>query len=138
MKLTVYNPHSREAAASAATRIQELEMLLSVTEEDSGIYAANHSGGTPVTVSQDTFRLLTRALELCESTGGALDVTILPVLQAWGFTTDAYRVPGEQELSKLLERVDYRKFLWQRTYSPFRTVCSLIWGRWRRGTREIS
>lgn len=109
MKLTVYGPHGQETAASAAARIQKLENLLSATGEGSEIYMVNHSGGTPVTVSPDTAQVVARALELCESTGGTLDVTILPVLQAWGFTTDIYRVPEEQELSELLERVDYRK-----------------------------
>lgn len=108
MKLTIYGTHSQETASQAVQRIEELEKLFSVTDEGSEIYAANHGNGEPIALSTDNAALLARALELCGSTGGALDVTILPVLQAWGFTTGAYRVPTDQELAELLELVDYR------------------------------
>ena len=108
MKLTIYGTHGQETASHAAHRIEELEKLLSVTDMDSEIYAANHGNGEPITLSTDTAALLARALELCGNTSGALDVTILPVLQAWGFTTGSYRIPTGQELVELLELVDYR------------------------------
>lgn len=109
MKLTVYGPRGREAVDLAAGRIRELEGLLSVTEEGSEIYAANHAGGAPAALSEEVSALLERALALCGSTGGALDLTIYPVLRCWGFTTDSFRVPEEGELAALLERVDYRR-----------------------------
>ena len=108
MKLTIYGTHGQETASQAAQRIEELEKVLSVTDVESEIYAANYGNGEPIALSTDNAALLARALELCGSTGGALDVTILPVLQAWGFTTGAYRVPTDQELAELLELVDYR------------------------------
>ncbi len=108
MRVTAYGKH-REAAELAREKITALESLLSVTNENSEIYAANHALGASVELSPDTAALLSRALELCDSTGGALDVTIYPVVRAWGFTTDQFRVPGAEELSALLERVDYRQ-----------------------------
>ena len=45
---------------------------------------------------------------LCALTDGALDLSIYPVLRAWGFTTGAYRVPTKGELDELLTHVDYR------------------------------
>ena len=109
MSLTIYGSHGQEASHQAVQRIEELEKLLSATDEDSEIYAANHGDGKPITLSPYTATLLTQALELCGSTSGALDVTILPVLQAWGFTTGTYQIPADQELGKLLEQVDYRR-----------------------------
>lgn len=49
------------------------------------------------------------ALEMCERTDGALDVSIYPVLRAWGFTTGSYQVPTQEEIENLLTRMDYRK-----------------------------
>lgn len=49
------------------------------------------------------------ALEMCERTDGALDVSIYPVLRAWGFTTGSYQVPTQEEIENLLTQVDYRK-----------------------------
>ena len=109
MKLTLYGENAQAAAEPAKERIRELEGLLSTTDENSEIYAANHSGGAPVALSGDTAALLDRALQLCRRTDGALDVTIYPVVRAWGFTTGGGRVPDRAELDGLLERVDYAR-----------------------------
>lgn len=108
MELTPYGPHGAEAGALAAARLQELDHLLSVTAEDSEIGRINHSGGQPVSVGPDTAALLDAALELGEQTGGALDITVYPLVRAWGFTTDTFRVPAQEELEELLADVDYQ------------------------------
>lgn len=105
MKLTVYGDEALLTAAE--DRINELEDKLSVTDEGSEIYAVNHEGSG--TLSEDTADLLGRALELCRRTGGALDLSIYPVVRAWGFTTGEYAVPGDDVLSGLLTHVDYTR-----------------------------
>lgn len=105
MELTIYG--GEDLLSAARERIEELESKLSVTEESSEIYAVNHSGGG--TLSADTADLLSRALDLCGRTSGALDLSIYPVVRAWGFTTGEYRVPGRGELEKLLAHVDYTR-----------------------------
>ena len=112
MSLTIYGKPARKAQdilQQAAGRIHELEALLSVTDENSEIYRVNHSGGEAVFLSEESRQLLAEALALCESTGGALDVTIYPVVRAWGFTTGDYRVPEAAELTALLAGVDYTR-----------------------------
>lgn len=104
--LKAYGPEGEEALELCEDKVQELEAVLSVTREGSDVWKLN--AGEGITVSEDTFRLVQKALELCEETEGALDITLYPVLREWGFTTDAYRVPEAQELKELLEKVDYR------------------------------
>ena len=87
--------------------ILDLERRLSVTSGDSEIAVINRDGQGPV--SEDTAVLLGRTLELCARTGGALDLSIYPVVRAWGFTTENYRVPEQAELDGLLAHVDYTK-----------------------------
>lgn len=106
MELTAY-AKDRQCVDDAVSLIHELETRLSVTAEDSELYALNETGSGRV--SEDTAALLERALELCELTGGALDISVYPVLRAWGFTTGAYRVPGDEEISGLLKLVDYTR-----------------------------
>lgn len=85
-----------------------LERKLSVTDPSSELFTINSRGEGKV--SPDTAELLKFALEVCESTDGALDISIYPVLRAWGFTTDDdYRVPSDGELAALLALVDYTK-----------------------------
>ena len=96
-----------ELMKSLESRIKELEGLFSVTDEDSEIYELNHTGSAEL--SDDTMDLVARGLELCRTTGGALDLTVYPIVRAWGFTTGEYRVPDEDELRELLQTCDHEK-----------------------------
>ena len=107
MTFTVYGEDAQAALQEAEECIQQVEGLWSVTDEDSEIYQANHSGGQPVTVSEETAEIISFALEMAQRTGGALDPTIYPVLTAWGFTTDSKQVPSQQQITRLLEQVGY-------------------------------
>ena len=89
--------------------MEKLEGEWSVTDENSEIYQLNHSGGNPVTLSEDTADIVSFALEMAEETDGDLDPTIYPVLEAWGFTTDKNRVPSQEELDALLANVGYER-----------------------------
>ena len=109
IRLEAYGNGAADALALAQARIEELEGLWSVTDEVSEIYALNHSGGQPVSVSDDTAAVVSFALEMAEETAGALEPTIYPVLTAWGFTTDEHRVPSQEEIDGLLASVDYRR-----------------------------
>ena len=92
---------------SAEERVKQLESLLSVTDESSEIYQLDHTGQADL--SPDTAELLGDALELCGRTGGALDISIYPVLREWGFTTGEYQIPSQETLKELLREVDYRR-----------------------------
>ena len=109
MDVTAYGPNAEAAAVAAVDRITELEQAFSVTIDGSDIDAVNHAYGKSVEVSSDTAALLQDALHYCMLTHGALDVSVYPVLKAWGFTTQTYRVPKADELQDLLARVDYAK-----------------------------
>ena len=84
-----------------------LESMLSVTREDSDISKVNRAGGQPVELCDYTAGLLSQALELCEVTDGALDITAYPAVKAWGFTTEEHRVPSSEELAELAKSIDY-------------------------------
>ena len=105
MELRIYGEEAQVTAASET--IQVLEKRLSVTDPDSEIGRLNCAGEGDV--SPETAALLQETLGLCARLEGALDISIYPVLRAWGFTTEEYRVPDREELDALLEQVDYEK-----------------------------
>lgn len=111
MTLTVYGKGIETSAEAALDQMEDyiyaLENALSVTREASDIHKINTAGGESVEVGYAAAGLLDGALELCEQTGGALDVTLYPVVKAWGFTTGENRVPGQEELAALKDRVGY-------------------------------
>lgn len=91
--------------AALEQEVQRLEGMLSATREDSEIAAVNRSGEGKL--SPETARLVEGALALCDATGGALDITVYPILRAWGFTTGDYGVPQPRTLNELLEHIGY-------------------------------
>ena len=103
MDFTVYG----DAALldEAETLIGSLEEQVSVTDEHSDIYAIDHTGSG--SLSGNAAELMEQALELCRRTGGALDISVYPIVQAWGFTTGSYQVPDEETIQSLLPLVDY-------------------------------
>lgn len=108
------NLYGDEAVLSKAeNRISELESMLSVTDTASEIWKLNHTGSYPL--SEEASDLLGQALTLCRRTDGALDISIYPVVRAWGFTTGSYQVPSDETLSALLEKVDYTKIQYDST-----------------------
>lgn len=109
MTFTAYGENAQSALDESTELIETAESLWSVTDQASEIHQANHSGGQPVSVSEETAALISFALEMAKQTNGALDPTIYPVLMAWGFTTDSKQVPSQQQIDTLLEQVDYTK-----------------------------
>lgn len=107
--LELYGDRGEETVEAGERMIGELESLWSVTGEESEIYRANHSQGTPVPVSGETYKLISLALEMAAETDGAFNPAIYPIVKAWGFTTREYRVPKETELDNLLAHTDYKE-----------------------------
>lgn len=105
MIFKVYGEKSTHAAYAAEDEVRRLEEVLSRTDAGSQVFALNHAGGQPVTVDGEVLRLLNAAGLYSEVTGGAFDVTIAPVVSAWGFAEDSFRVPSQSELEELLPHV---------------------------------
>lgn len=117
MTFRIHGENGQEMISLITNTINSLENTLSVTREGSDVWKINHATGEPIAVGEDAAYLLTLAKELGEKADGALDVTMYPVVKAWGFATKGvddpgeaeHRVPPAEELSELLEHVDYRK-----------------------------
>jgi thiamine biosynthesis lipoprotein len=104
MTLTAYGTDAQTAVDAAADEITRLDAILSTGDSESEIYQINQQGGG--ILSEDTAYLVERSLSLYQETDGAFDIAIYPVMEAWGFTTDEFRVPEEGELEELLTRCD--------------------------------
>lgn len=107
MEFTVHGDDPDAVISGMTERVNELEGLLSRTREDSDISALNAAAGGETEVSVDVWNLLAAAREAAEATSGAFDPTIAPVVSAWGFGEEAYRVPEKAELEQLLRCVDF-------------------------------
>jgi thiamine biosynthesis lipoprotein len=113
MNVTVFGETGEASVQAARTEITRLEQLLSRTRNDSQISTINaHAGdGVEVPVESDLAQLLLFAKSVQQDLPGCFDITIAPVMDAWGFTKEAYHVPTQSELDALLPLVNSENLL---------------------------
>ena len=104
MSITAYGKNAEEAVEAASAEILRLDALLSTGEETSEVSLLNAAG--TYEVSEDTAAIIEEACGIYEVTGGLFDITIYPVMQLWGFPTEEYHVPSDDELEEALALVD--------------------------------
>ena len=108
--LKAQGENGEKALLEAEKEINRLEKLFSATIEQSEIFAINqYAAKQTVNVSKDTFDLIEKAKEYCNITEGAFDITIAPVVKAWGFTEEVKRVPSDEEIQQKLQLADNNK-----------------------------
>ena len=107
--ITISGYADKEILEGAVALCGEYEKIFSRTVKGSDVWRINHGEGSPVRVCGDTAELLTIALEVCEKSGGALDITIAPASDLWDFKADEPEIPDSGELSSAAELVDYTK-----------------------------
>ena len=101
------------AALSQAIRaeLDGIDARMSTWKPDSELSRFNASSSLePFPVSRDTFEVFQWAVALGALTGGALDVTVKPLVEAWGFGPDGPldRRPSDDERRRLLGAVGAR------------------------------
>lgn len=107
MTVTAYGDRAKEAVQAADEEIKRLDALFSVGNASSDIAGLNENASA--VVSEETCELISRSKELYQSTGGALNIAVYPLMEVWGFTSGEYRVPEQKELDEILTRMDVEK-----------------------------
>lgn len=109
MNFTVYGDKREAALKAASEKINALDAQLSTTKSDSEVSKLNDSAGSFVQVSDVVLTQLKTALMVSERSGGAYDITILPLMKLWGFDTDKAHVPPAAEIDASKVLIDYKK-----------------------------
>ena len=87
--------------------LQEVDNTLSAFNPESMVSAVNQ-GKQPAL--NGMFReLYTLARQVSEETDGAFDITVAPLVNAWGFGFKQGQMPGEKQLDSLRQLVGYQK-----------------------------
>jgi thiamine biosynthesis lipoprotein len=96
----------RASGEEALNEIERLEAQLSLYRPSSEIANINaRAAREPVRVEPSLFRLLQHAKQLSEETEGAFDITIAPLMRAWGLMGGKGKVPTKTELAEARARV---------------------------------
>lgn len=107
MTVNAYGENAQKAVDEAEAEIERLDALLSTGNADSEIASLNENKSA--TLSEDGGYLVERALEINKETDGVFDIAVYPVMETWGFPTQNFRVPAEDELLDLLKHTDASK-----------------------------
>ena len=112
----VYGNKARLAASETAQRFREIEEMMSASLPGSEIGRLNALAGKGgVNLSSETFGVLETSIKYARLSGGAFDVTVGPLVKAWAVTSGEPRVPEPDEVGRLIELVDYKSMLLDRT-----------------------
>ena len=98
-----------ETAEQVFEEIDRIDEQMSNYKPESELSQINREAAShPVLVDPSLFALIQRSLDFSRETHGAFDITVGPLMKAWGFFRGQGRVPGAAELHEVLKHVGYQ------------------------------
>lgn len=107
VQMKVYGENAGDVINESFERLRVLENEMSKTIEESDVYKINSAEGTLVSIGDDTFRVLEKALYYSQVTEGKFDPSIGPLVSLWGIGTKDARIPSKEEIDKAMSLVNY-------------------------------
>ena len=112
---TYYSIKVADNVISDAAKFQaEVDVLLERVNDQMSTYRPDselsrfnqHHSSTPVVVSRDTARVITEAIHIGRESQGALDVTVGPLVNLWGFGPDKRptKIPSEELITQTRQK----------------------------------
>ena len=111
MTLKAYGEQPEAAFDDAVAEINRLDGIFNSENRESEVYILNNNGSE--VLSEDSAALMEKARDLSDSTQGAFDITIYPLMEEWGFTNPKYQVPSDPRIKKLLGTVGNEKIKYE-------------------------
>lgn len=94
--------------------LAQVNRLMSSWDPDSELSRFNRwESAQPFPLSPSNLEVFALAAEVSQQSGGAFDITVGPLVAAWGFGAEAAgtEAPSPEQLAQLGERVGYRRLL---------------------------
>jgi len=89
--------------------LDAVDRRMSMFRSDSELSAFNRTGRAPLLLSAELFEVFSVAQEISQWSDGAFDITVAPLVEAWGFGTAKRRsMPAGKDLQKSRAGVDWR------------------------------
>lgn len=117
---TTYNityQYDDDIEAALVGRMQQVDTALSMFNKKSVIANVNQGDGIiPPNKTGDMFLdVFHLAMKVSDETNGAFDITVAPLVNAWGFGFKSGDIPGKPQVDSILQFVGYRKVnFWNR------------------------
>jgi len=99
----------QEVTAQVFQEIDDLDDQMSNYKPESELSSINREAARhAVMVEPKLFRLIQESLEYSRASDGAFDITVGPLMKAWGFFRGQGRLPSKSELANVLKRIGYQ------------------------------
>lgn len=108
--LSAYGINSQKAVEESFKKLDEINRMASTTISVSDVYKINRSSGKDyVKVHPEILKMIEISIKYSKLSGGALDITLGPIINLWGIGTDEERLPSDEEIKAKLPLVGYDK-----------------------------
>jgi thiamine biosynthesis lipoprotein len=111
-EITAYGPNRErlaEAAGAAFDEIDRLDRQMSNYSDASELtYINRNAAREAVIVEKELFDFIKLSIDFSRTTGGTFDITVGPLMKAWGFFDNKGRVPEDGELKSVMARVGFK------------------------------
>jgi len=99
-----------EVASQVFQEIDQLDDQMSNYKPESELSSINREAARhAVIVEPGLFRLIQDSLQYSRDSGGDFDITVGPLMKAWGFFRGRGRLPSKPELGQALKRIGYER-----------------------------
>lgn len=112
--ITYYHPENKELTASIHNALQVIDESLSMFNKNSLLYRINQG---EIIEADSLFRKVwTKGAEISRATDGAFDMTIAPLVNAWGFGLNNRSNMDSTMVDSLLQYIGWNKVSWTGNY----------------------
>ena len=99
----------RQAVDTAFDEVDRIDRLMSHYKPDSPLSRLNREAAkAPVKTDPELFDFLAECLRYSRQSDGAFDITVGPLMKAWGFFRGEGRMPSKQELAQARRNVGFQ------------------------------
>ena len=104
----VYGANSQKASDEVMAKIKYIEALMTISVPGGDVNKLNENAGKGyVALDPETISVLKSAQKISHLSGGAFDVTVGPLVKAWGIGTDKPQIPTDATLKTLIPLIGY-------------------------------
>lgn len=110
--ITLYEKNAEKVLDKCFVRLQELDDIFNVNEEESEINLINKNAGiAPASVSKEAIVVLKQAKEFAKLTEGNFDPTIGPLVRVWNINGTNPKVPKQSKIDEARALVNFENLI---------------------------
>ena len=104
--ITTYGSSDDQSVQDVMNAYSAIETMLDTESPYSILYKVNHANGNSTVINGTVSDLISASLDVSAMTNGYFDITVYPLLELWGFTTQEYKIPEEHQIKEVLKSVN--------------------------------